>query len=65
MYVIRMCVTDPAARPDEESADEDEEDSIWRDLRDRSLADAEKSRPWNPSSKMEVAGEAERRTVAP
>lgn len=47
-----------------ESADEDEEDSIWRDLRDRSLADAKKSRPLNPSSKMEVADEAERRTVA-
>lgn len=49
----------------EESADEDEEDSIWRDLRDRSLADAKKSRPLNPSSKMEVADKAERRTVAP
>lgn len=60
MYVVRMCVTDPGP---EESADEDEEDSIWRDLRDRSLADAKKSRPLNPSSKMEVADEAERRTV--
>lgn len=49
----------------EESADEDEEDSIWRDLRDRSLADAEKSRPLNPSSKMKVADEAERQNVAP
>lgn len=39
---VRACVTDPDARASDESADEDEEDSIWRD---RSLADARKSRP--------------------
>lgn len=46
-----MCYRSRCPGP-EESADEDEEDSIWRDLRDRSLADARKSRPLNPSSKI-------------
>lgn len=49
-----MCVTDP-----DESADEDEEDSIWRDLRDRSLADGEeKSVPWTVPLRDEACGQS-------
>lgn len=44
---VYACVTDPEPR---KSVDEDEEDSIWRDLRDRSLADAGKRIPSSISS---------------
>lgn len=47
MWCVYAGVTDPGPR---ESVDEDEEDSIWRDLRDRSLADAGKRIPPSISS---------------
>lgn len=44
MYVCICVFVQIPMLGSEESADEDEEDSIWSDLRDRSLADARKRR---------------------
>lgn len=43
MWCVRVYVLQIPLPGPEESADEDEEDSIWRDLHDRSLEREEKS----------------------